>query len=262
VPGGDRLDGSDRSGGGDRSNGFNQPGSFQPQEGFRPQEGFEPKEGFEAPNSFEPKSGFEPQGSFEPQGGFEPKGGFEPQSGFEPQGGFEPHGFEPRSEPAPPVPSAEQGRPEPVAHAAGNQATQLAQAVEPPAAGAPSPQPPPGGWPIQPLRGEPPLTLFRGKRITELRPGTEIDRFGTPDGNLTYIAGTPFEQRSLVPDWIRRPYHVYRVARPLQALSGGAIPWFDQPGGGTAFLLPEAIDQLVQTGDLVEVDAGEPPTTR
>ena len=88
------------------------------------------------------------------------------------------------------------------------------------------------------MSGEPPLTLFRGKRLLELQPGTEVDRFGSPEGNLTYVAGTPFEQRSLVPDWVHRPYHMYRVIRPVQALTGGAIPWFDQPGGGTAYLLP------------------------
>ena len=124
---------------------------------------------------------------------------------------------------------------------------------------APAPPPPPIEWPIQPMAGEPPLTLFRGKRLLELQPGTEVDRFGTPEGNLTYVAGTPFEQRSLVPDWVHRPYHVYRVIRPVQALTGGAIPWFDQPGGGTAYLLPRAVAELVDNGDLVEIGPPEQP---
>jgi hypothetical protein len=122
-------------------------------------------------------------------------------------------------------------------------------------------QGPPPEWPIQPLAGEPPLTLFRGKRLLELQPGTEVDRFGSPEGNLTYVAGTPFEQRSLVPDWVHRPYHMYRVTRPVQALTGGAIPWFDQPGGGTAYLLARAIDELVGTGELVEIEPAEPPVS-
>lgn len=123
------------------------------------------------------------------------------------------------------------------------------------------PPPPPAEWPIQPLNGEPPLTLFRGKRLLELQPGTEVDRFGGPDGNLTYVAGTPFEQRSLVPEWVHRPYHVYRVLRPMQALTGGAIPWFDQPGGGTAYLLPRAVEELLGNGDLVEIEPAEPPVS-
>jgi hypothetical protein len=129
-----------------------------------------------------------------------------------------------------------------------------------PEVAAPPPPPPPIEWPIQPLAGEPPLTLFRGKRLLELQPGTEVDRFGTPEGNLTYVAGTPFEQRSLVPDWVHRPYHVYRLIRPLQALAGGAIPWFDQPGGGTAYLLPRAVAELIDNGDLVEIGPPEQPT--
>ncbi|WP_328606317.1 glycohydrolase toxin TNT-related protein [Amycolatopsis sp. NBC_00345] len=114
-------------------------------------------------------------------------------------------------------------------------------------------------WPISPLSGEPPLTLFRGKELRELPAGSELDRFGGPNGNLTYAAGTPFEERSLVPEWVHRPYHVYRVQRPLETLAGVAIPWFNQPGGGSAYLLPASIEELVAEGDLIELDPGEPP---
>ncbi|GAA3538990.1 hypothetical protein GCM10022222_23220 [Amycolatopsis ultiminotia] len=114
-------------------------------------------------------------------------------------------------------------------------------------------------WPITPLSGEPPLTLFRGKELRELPAGSELDRFGGPNGNLTYAAGTPFEERSLVPEWVNRPYHVYRVQRPLETLAGVAIPWFNQPGGGAAYLLPASIEELVAEGDLIELDPGEPP---
>ncbi|WP_243770171.1 TNT domain-containing protein [Amycolatopsis acidicola] len=114
-------------------------------------------------------------------------------------------------------------------------------------------------WPVEPLPGEPPLTLFRGKEMRELPPGSELDRFGNPNGNLTYAAGTPFEERSLVPEWVGRPYHVYRVQRPLEALAGVAIPWFNQPGGGAAYLLPASIEELLADGDLIELDPGEPP---
>lgn len=114
-------------------------------------------------------------------------------------------------------------------------------------------------WPISPLGGEPPLTLFRGKELRELPAGSELDRFGGPNGNLTYAAGTPFEERSLVPEWVNRPYHVYRVQRPMEALAGVAIPWFNQPGGGSAYLLPASIEELLAEGDLIELDPGEPP---
>jgi hypothetical protein len=114
-------------------------------------------------------------------------------------------------------------------------------------------------WPIYPMAGEPPLTLFRGKELRELPAGSELDRFGGSSGNLTYAAGTPFEERSLVPEWANRPYHVYRVQRPIESLAGVAIPWFEQPGGGAAYLLPASIEELVAKGDLLELDPGEPP---
>jgi hypothetical protein len=143
-------------------------------------------------------------------------------------------------------------------------------AAEPPAEPPAEPEPrsgtttqsgsPAQRWPIQPRPGEPPLTLFRGKRLIELAPGTEIDRFGNPDGNLTYAVGTPFTERSLVPDWVDRPYHTYRVEVPLQVLSGTAIPWFDQVGGGTAYILPSSIDELISDGRMVEVLSRKPPT--
>lgn len=190
----------------------------------------------------------------------------------------------PPEPPAPPSPLAERlNEPEPAV----GEPTMLAQPVSappPPAAAAPPPPPPAarrdapprraetarpaasagsGGsgqqWPIQPLPGEPPLTLFRGKEMRELPPGSELDRFGNPNGNLTYAAGTPFEERSLVPEWVNRPYHVYRVQRPIEVLAGVAIPWFNQPGGGAAYLLPASIEELLAEGDLIELEPGEPP---
>ena len=47
--------------------------------------------------------------------------------------------------------------------------------------------------------------------------------------------------------------------RPLETLAGVAIPWFNQPGGGSAYLLPSSIEELLAEGDLIELDPGEPP---
>jgi hypothetical protein len=165
-----------------------------------------------------------------------------------------PPGTPPRGEPAHTMAMEPPSRMEPPSPPRGEQQALSSR----PANGAAS-APAGSEWPITPLPGEPPLTLFRGKRMIELEPGTEIDRFGDADGNLVYTAGTPFSERSLVPEWIDRPYHVYRVRQTFQVLTGAAIPWFDQPGGGTAFLLPDTIGDLVAQGQLVEVDSGEPP---
>ena len=113
------------------------------------------------------------------------------------------------------------------------------------------------GWPIKPMNGEPPLTLFRHKKMIELPVGFEVDRFGEPAGNLVYAAGTPFEERSLVPSWINRAYRVYRLRRPVEVLTGVAVPWFEQPGGGTAYLFPSSVEDMVADGALVEVSHQE-----
>ncbi|WP_317494681.1 glycohydrolase toxin TNT-related protein [Haloechinothrix sp. LS1_15] len=135
-----------------------------------------------------------------------------------------------------------------------------AQQLSPGSTAVATARPAPGQqWPIQPLPGEPPLTLFRGKELRQLPAGSELDRFGSPDGNLTYAAGTPFEERSLVPEWVHRTYHVYRVQRPIEALTGVAIPWFNQPGGGHAYLLPASVQELLDNGVLIELDPGDPP---
>ncbi|MFI9814892.1 TNT domain-containing protein [Saccharothrix variisporea] len=122
-----------------------------------------------------------------------------------------------------------------------------------------SPKPAARQWPITPLNGEPPLTLFRHKKMVELPAGMEVDRFGDGSGNLVYVAGTPFAERSLVPSWINRPYRVYRLRRPVEVLTGVAVPWFEQPGGGTAYLLPKSVEDLIADGVLVEVANQEAP---
>lgn len=117
----------------------------------------------------------------------------------------------------------------------------------------------PGGQQIQPLNGEPPLTLYRDRRVIMLQPGTEVDRFGEPNGNVVYAMRTPYTHRSLPPQWANRSYFAYRVQRPVQALRGTAVPWFEQPGGGTAFVLPGSINDLLADGTLAEMPATERP---
>jgi len=109
------------------------------------------------------------------------------------------------------------------------------------------------GPPITPLAQDPPTTLYTDHRLTVLTPGTEVDRFGDQLGNTVYAARTRYPHRSLPPDYIDREYRVYRVRDPLRALAGTAIPWFGQPGGGTAYLLPRPIRDLLREGALVEI---------
>ena len=106
---------------------------------------------------------------------------------------------------------------------------------------------------ITPLPGDPPLTLYRNRHVTDLPEGTAVDRFGTPSGNVVYKARTPYANRSLPPEWINTGYHIYRLQRPLRVLTGVAIPWFEQPGGGTAYVLPRSIQELLDDGTLIEI---------
>ncbi|MEO3822601.1 TNT domain-containing protein [Actinomadura sp. B10D3] len=107
--------------------------------------------------------------------------------------------------------------------------------------------------PFEPFKGEPPLSLLRDRHVTELAAGAEVDRYGGSDGNVTYTARTPYPQRSLPPEWQDRPYHAYRLQRPLETLTGMAIPWFGQPGGGTAHVFRRSIADLLADGSLIEI---------
>ncbi|WP_235036970.1 TNT domain-containing protein [Actinomadura sp. K4S16] len=110
--------------------------------------------------------------------------------------------------------------------------------------------------PFEPLKGEPPLSLLRDRHVMELAAGTEVDRYGGSDGNVTYAARTPYPQRSLPPEWRDRPYRVYRLQRPMEALTGTAIPWFGQPGGGTAHVFRRSVADLLADGSMIEVPNG------
>jgi nicrotizing toxin Mtb-like protein len=111
-------------------------------------------------------------------------------------------------------------------------------------------------WPVQPLPGEPPLTLLAGKRIVVLMPDRELVRYGEPAGNLTFAAGTEFAAMSLRAEREQQGPRRYRVIRELRALAGTTVPWHDQPGGGPAYLLPRSVEAHVADGSLTEVTDG------
>jgi hypothetical protein len=107
-------------------------------------------------------------------------------------------------------------------------------------------------WPIQPLPGEPPLTLLAEKHIAVLMPGRELVRHGAPTGNLTFAAGTGFDAMSLRTEREQQGPHRYRVVRELRTLAGRTVPWHDRTGGGTAYLLPKAVEQHLADGSLAD----------
>jgi hypothetical protein len=112
---------------------------------------------------------------------------------------------------------------------------------------------PTADWPIQPAGGDTGLQMYGGKRLVTLPPGTEMDRYGDPDGNTLYAARTEWPHRSEpaeVRDWA---YHVYRLRRPVRAITGTVVPWYDQPGGGTAYVLERSVAELLADDAIEEV---------
>lgn len=110
-------------------------------------------------------------------------------------------------------------------------------------------------WPIQPLPGEPPLTLLNEKHIAVLMPGREVVRYGAPAGNLTFAEGTEFSAMSLRAEREPQGPHRYRVVRELRTLAGQTVPWHSQPGGGTAYLLPKSVEDHLNDGSLTELQS-------
>ncbi|MET8798580.1 TNT domain-containing protein [Nocardia sp. NPDC004568] len=113
-------------------------------------------------------------------------------------------------------------------------------------------------WPIQPLPTEPPLTLLTQKRMAVLMPGRIVVRYGPPAGNLTFSDGTDFSTMSLRPEREQQGPHRYRIVRELRTLSGHTVPWHNQPGGGTAYLLPKSITEHLADGSIT--DSTDEPT--
>ena len=83
-----------------------------------------------------------------------------------------------------------------------------------------------------------------------LQPGARIDRYGSDYGSFTSPEGTPYEMRAVAPGTDQRPYSVFEVVEPINVKSGSIASWFDEPGGGIQYLLPDTVDELLDVGIL------------
>ncbi|WP_158309877.1 TNT domain-containing protein [Desulfitobacterium dehalogenans] len=86
-----------------------------------------------------------------------------------------------------------------------------------------------------------------------MSPGTKIDRYGYPSGYYASPVGTPAEMRALVPGSLEKPYTVYEVIKPVDTLSGQAMPWFGQPGLGTQYKFTQSIENMLKQDIIKEV---------
>lgn len=94
----------------------------------------------------------------------------------------------------------------------------------------------------------------------ELRPGQQVDRFGSEYGAFLAPAATPYAERSIPPQSLDNSavvcnYHDYRVLRPFAVEAGPIAPWFGQPGRGTQYELEAGLvpasDGSINVGWLV-----------
>ena len=83
-----------------------------------------------------------------------------------------------------------------------------------------------------------------------LQPGTRIDRYGSDFGLFTSPEGIPYEMRAVAPGTDLKPYSVFEVVEPINVKAGEIAPWFDEPGGGIQYLLPDTVDELLDRGVL------------
>ncbi len=112
-------------------------------------------------------------------------------------------------------------------------------------------------WPIQPLPGEPPLTLLTHKRMVTLMAGREVLRHGGPGGNLVFTPNTEFPEMSLRAEREAEGSRRYRVTRDLRVLAGTTVPWHGRPGGGRGYLLPRSVGEHLADGSLADITGGE-----
>ena len=93
-------------------------------------------------------------------------------------------------------------------------------------------------WPVNDGFAEYPETIT-------LQPGTIIDRYGSDYGTFTSPLGVPYANRALAPGTEMKPYSVFEVVKPIEVQAGKIAPWFDQPGGGVQYMLPDLVDTLL-----------------
>ncbi|WHT18931.1 glycohydrolase toxin TNT-related protein [Crossiella sp. CA-258035] len=112
--------------------------------------------------------------------------------------------------------------------------------------------------PIQAMGGDPGLAAYDQIDSLILREGHEIERFGGPDGNTIFDAGTGFERTTLPPEFAQGPYGRFRLAGGDWKMLG-AVTRADerQPGGARVYFLPKPLREYLASGLIVEIPPGE-----
>ena len=62
--------------------------------------------------------------------------------------------------------------------------------------------------------------------------------------------GTPISNRAMAPDSKFDLYNQYRVNKEIPVRKGEIVPWFDEPGGGTQYMLdPNFVEKINKIKD-------------
>lgn len=49
-------------------------------------------------------------------------------------------------------------------------------------------------------------------------------------------------------------HSVFEVLKPIDVKAGGIAPWFNQPGGAIQYIMPDIMDELIDTGYLMRLN--------
>ncbi|KAK2616672.1 hypothetical protein QQS21_000495 [Conoideocrella luteorostrata] len=104
--------------------------------------------------------------------------------------------------------------------------------------------------------------------ITDIPPGTSLDRFGSENGSFLAILGTSYGSRALPPSSLNpypawpltgvdrsNTFHIYHVKEKFEATAGMIAPGFGQTGEGMQFMIEKSIRSLIDDKKLEEVTA-------
>lgn len=86
-----------------------------------------------------------------------------------------------------------------------------------------------------------------------LEKGVLIDRYGSDYGTYVCPCGISYEERSCAPGTKEKPYSVFTVEKAFAVQAGEIAPWFDEPGGGEQYILPESVMTMIEDGYLSRV---------
>ena len=92
------------------------------------------------------------------------------------------------------------------------------------------------------------------KETVTLPAGMVFGRIGSDRGTYVAPPGTPPEQLSLCPGTDTSVYSEYRIVKEIPGVEKAAVAaWFDKPGGGTQYKLPDSIINLVINGFIQKI---------